>query len=73
MYKPISIDRENCTMLGVKFPDLKTLDSVASAIGTNMFEGFEPTPRGIIIIRDYILGEITFSQLVQAAKEKKYV
>ena len=43
MYKTIDIDRENLTIMGVKFSDLKTLESTANAIGTNMFEGFEPT------------------------------
>ena len=43
MYKTIDIDRNNLTLMGVKFADLKTLESTANAIGTNMFEGFEPT------------------------------
>lgn len=42
MYKPIIIDRENLSLMGVQFQDLKTLESVANAIGSNMFEGFEP-------------------------------
>jgi putative transcriptional regulator len=41
MYKPIDIDRKNLTIMGVRFPDLKTLDSTANAIGSNMFGGFE--------------------------------
>ena len=43
MYKPIQIDRENLTIMGVAFPDLETLNRTANAIGSNMFEGFEPT------------------------------
>ena len=43
MYKTIDIDRKNLTLMGVKFSDLKTLENTANAIGTNMFEGFEPT------------------------------
>jgi putative transcriptional regulator len=43
MYKTIEIDRENLTLMGVKFSDLKSLESTANAIGTNMFEGFEPS------------------------------
>jgi hypothetical protein len=53
-YKPIPVDRENLSIMGVQFPDLETLNSAADAIGTNMFEGYEPTPRGIAIIRDYL-------------------
>jgi len=31
MYKPIHIDRENLTIMGVSFPDLSVLNSTASA------------------------------------------
>ena len=44
-YKAIEIDRKNLTIMGVRFPDLETLDSTAGAIGSNMFEGFEPTKK----------------------------
>jgi putative transcriptional regulator len=37
-----------------------------------MFEGFQPTRKGIAIIRDYCVGKISFAQLVVAAKEKAY-
>ena len=47
MYKPIQIDRKNLTMMGVAFPDLATLNSVAYAIGSNMYEGFEPNEKMI--------------------------
>ena len=36
MYKTIDIDRKNLTILGVKFSDLKTLESTANAIGTKI-------------------------------------
>ncbi len=68
MYKPISIDRKNLTIMGVQFPDLATLDSTASAIGSNMFEGFEPTETNIVLIRDYVTGKVSFLQFVEAAK-----
>jgi putative transcriptional regulator len=38
--------------MGVPFPDLEALESTADAIGTNMFEGYQPTKKGIEIIRD---------------------
>jgi len=73
MYNTIDIDRNKLTIMGVKFSDLKTLESTANAIGSNMFEGFKPTPKGIQIIRDYIIGKITLTELIQFAKEKAYV
>jgi len=42
MFNTIDIDRNNLTIMGVRFSDLKTLESTASAIGSNMFEGFKP-------------------------------
>ncbi len=73
MYKPIDIDRANLTIMGVRFPDLATLDSTASAIGSNMFEGFEPTESRVTLIRDYILNKISFRQFIEAAKSATYV
>ncbi len=73
MYKTIEIDRNNMTLMGVQFPDLITLETTANAIGSNMFEGFEPTPKSIEIIRDYIIEKITFADFIKLAKEKAYV
>jgi putative transcriptional regulator len=71
-YTPIAINREALTIMDVPFPDLETLESIAEAIGSNMFEGFQPTKKGIEIIRDYCLGKMSFAQLALAAKEKWY-
>ncbi|MFN4198396.1 MAG: antitoxin VbhA family protein [Flavobacterium sp.] len=73
MFKTIEIDRKNLTIMGVKFTDLKTLENTANALGSNMFEGFKPTPKGVEIIRDYVTGKITLNELVSFAKEKAYV
>ena len=73
MYNTIDIDRRNLTIMGVKFPDLRTLEGTANALGSNMFEGFVPTPKGIEIIRDYVTDKIPFSELIILAKEKAYV
>ena len=73
MFRTIEIDRSNLTIMGIKFSDLKTLESTANALGSNMFEGYEPTPKGIEIIRDYVTGKITITELVVFAKEKAYV
>ena len=71
-YKPIEIDRKNLTLMRVCFPDLDTLDSTANAIGSNMFEGFEPTTKSVGIIRDYVMGKVTILELAQIAKDKAY-
>lgn len=73
MYKSIEIDRKKLTIIGVKFSDLKTLENTASAIGSNMFEGFRPTQRSIEIIRDYIIGKISLDDLIIYTKKKTYV
>lgn len=73
MFQPIEIDRTNLTLMGVQFSDLKTLEGTANALGSNMFEGFIPTPKGIEIIRDYVMGKISLNELVVLAKQKAYV
>jgi hypothetical protein len=73
MYREIDIDREKLTLMGVKFPTLSALESTANAIGSNMFEGFEPSTKSVEIIRDYILGKISLSDLISITKAKAYV
>ena len=73
MFDAIDIDRNNLTIMGVKFSDLKTLEGTANAIGSNMFEGFIPTPKGVEIIRDYVTGKISLNELMTFAKQKAYV
>jgi len=72
MFNTIDIDRNNLTIMGVKFSNLRTLESTANAIGSNMFEGFKPTPKSVEIIRDYVIGKITLSELIKLAKDKSY-
>jgi hypothetical protein len=64
-YKPIEIDRQNLTIMGIRFSDLDTLNSAANAIGSNMFEGFEPTPRLVEIYRDYREGKISSGSFIE--------
>jgi hypothetical protein len=64
LYKSIDIDRKNLTLMGVKFSDLKTLENTAQAIGTNMFEGFEPTKELIQLYVDWKTGKISESDLL---------
>ncbi len=73
MFKTIEIDRNKLTIMGVQFSNLKILEITANAIGSNMFEGFEPTQKGVKIIRDYVTGTISLSDLIKCAKEKSYV
>ena len=70
MFSTIEIDKNNLTIMGVQFSDLKTLESTANALGSNMFEGFKPTPKGIEIIRDYMAGKISLTEFVALAKQK---
>jgi putative transcriptional regulator len=72
MYKPIEVNREKLTIMGIKFPDLKTLENTAYGIGSNMFEGFEPTQQKIELIRDYVLGKITLQEFVNKVKTGMY-
>ena len=69
-YMPIVVNREELTIMGVKFPDIETLESIAQAIGSNMFEGYQPTRKCVEIIRDYCLGFITLEQVVSFIKNK---
>ena len=73
MFNTIDIDCQNLTIMGVKFSNLKTLESAANAIGSNMFEGYTPTPKGVEIIRDYVIGKITLAELIKFTKNKSYV
>ncbi len=73
MYKAININRNNLTIMGVEFSDIETLENIANAIGSNMYEGFEPTANGLMLIKDYTLGKITLQEFVERAKEKNYV
>ena len=72
MYKPIEVDKEKLTLMGVKFPDLKTLENTAYGVGSNMYEGFEPTPERISIIRDYVIGKVSLQEFVNQVKTGKY-
>jgi len=71
-YTPIEIDRKNLTIMGVNFNSVNDFEATVNALGTVMFEGFDPTPRSIEIIRDYLSEKITIGQLVKLTKEKAY-
>jgi hypothetical protein len=71
-YKPITVDRNALTIMDVQFPDIETLESIAQGIGTNMFEGFEPTKETVEIIRDCCLGKITITEAINFAIKNNY-
>jgi hypothetical protein len=71
-YSPIEVDRKNLTIMGVNFNSVNNFEAAVNALGTVMFEGFDPTPRSIAIIRDYLSEKITLGQLVELTKEKAY-
>ena len=50
--------------MGVKFSDLKTLENTANAIGTNMFEGFEPTKELVQLYVDWKTGIVNESDFL---------
>jgi putative transcriptional regulator len=72
-YKPLIFDRNEYSIMGVSFANINDFDATLNAIGTVMYEGFEPTAKNIEIIRDYISNKITLSELVKLSKEKAYV
>jgi hypothetical protein len=71
-YNPIEIDRKNLTIMGVNFNSVNNFEAAVNALGTVMFEGFDPTPKSIEIIRDYLSDKITLKQLVQLTKDRAY-
>lgn len=73
MFNTLNINKQALTIMDVKFTDLRTLEHTANALGSNMFEGFEPTTKGVEMIRDYIQGDISFAEMVALAKAKAYV
>lgn len=72
MYQSIKFNREQLTIEGVRFVNPEILERTVSAIGSNIFEGFTPTPKTIEIIRDYTLGLISLLELIQIAKTRSY-
>jgi len=68
-FVPIEIDRGALTIMGVSFPDLESLNTAAGAIGSNMYEGFVPTPALIELYRDYSQGKVKMSDLPRLISE----
>lgn len=64
MYNPIEIDRTKLTIMGVQFSDLKSLESTANALGSNMFEGFEPTKELIQLYVNWKNGKLSETEFL---------
>jgi hypothetical protein len=64
MYSEIEIDRQNLTIMGVKFNSLRELENTANAIGSNMFEGFVPTKEIIQLYKDWKSSQISESDFL---------
>lgn len=58
--------------MGILFPSLEAWESATVTVGSNMFEGYQPTKRGIEIIRDYTTGKISSDAFIPAAKHETY-
>jgi hypothetical protein len=58
--------------MGVNFSSVNNFEATANAFGTVMFEWFDPTPKSIEIIRDYLSDKITLGQLIQLTRDKAY-
>lgn len=64
----IAFDRKTLQVSGVKLPDV----SFASAIASQMYEGFNPTTKSIAIMTDAANGRISVAELAEIAKNKLY-
>ncbi|MCL2111565.1 MAG: antitoxin VbhA family protein [Clostridiales bacterium] len=69
-YAPIEVDRSALTIMGVPFPDIDALENAASALGSNMYEGFVPTPSLVELLRDFIEGKISHGEIPALVKEQ---
>ena len=68
-YHPIDIDRAELKIMGVHFPDASLFNDTLQVIDSNMFEGFELTPKGMEIVRGYMSGVIDLPELLGVTKE----
>lgn len=59
MYKTIEIDSDKLTILGVHFQNICELNKTANALGSNMFEGFEPSKELIELYLEWKSGDIS--------------
>ena len=71
-YKQIEIGRENLSIMGVNFSSVNNFEAAVNALRTATFEGFDPSPKSVKIVSDYLSDKITIGQLVQLTRDKAY-
>jgi hypothetical protein len=71
-YKPIEVNRNSLTIMGVPFPDRESFNRACSGIGTNMFEGYVPTRKQVEYIRDIVMGKMTVEQIIALPIAEEY-
>jgi hypothetical protein len=63
-YRELEVDTKRLTIDGVKVRDLQSLRAISSAIGSNMFEGFEPDQKTVEVIVKYLEGRSGWSDVI---------
>ncbi|MCL2217977.1 MAG: hypothetical protein FWB91_13300 [Defluviitaleaceae bacterium] len=46
-YTPINVNRENLTIMCVNFSSVGDFEATVNALGTVMYEGFDPPPKNV--------------------------
>jgi hypothetical protein len=64
----IDFDRNTLKAKNIKLPGM----AFASAIASQMYEGFVPTEKSLSIMTDYANGKISIDDLADIAKNKLY-
>ena len=65
----INFDKKTLMLGKIKIPSI----AFASALASQIYEGFKPTEKSVSLIADYADGKITLDQLADAAKARLYV
>ena len=65
----IDFNKKTLDMQGVRLPSV----AFASAVASQIYEGFRPTPKSISIMTDYANGKISIKDLEKIAKNKPYL
>lgn len=65
----IQFDRNTMQISGVTVPNM----AFASAVASQIYEGFNPSQKSIAIMTDFANGKISIQELAEIAKKKLYV
>lgn len=69
---PVEVDRQKLTIMGVDFSAVNDFEAAVSSLGSAMFEGFDPNPKKMEILRDYLTKKISFVELAELTKNRTY-